>query len=204
MGGNMQLRKIILFLITMITIVISSSLLTYNLLLIHENNKEYKYEYRKVKVIGQKSLIINNSPLPAAGAALLLAGDKESINQLKELKEQIIIIEVIEETDSEILVEEVVLNPVNGRIAGPSGEETYYNLPMEQVIYYMELLGYNEEYWIREDGCKMYGDYIIIAADTNVRPKGTILETSLGMGIVCDHCVASETNPGQIDLAVNW
>lgn len=200
----MQLKKIIFFLITMITIVISSSLLTYNLLIFCEDNKTYDCGNRNIKVLGQKSLIVNNSPLPAGGAALLLTGDKESINQLKELKEQIIIIEIVEETNSEILVEEVILTPSKGRITGPSGEETYYNLPMGQVIHYMELLGYEEEYWIREDGCKMYGEYIIIAADTNIRPKGTILETSLGWGIVCDHCVASETNPGQIDIAVNW
>ena len=200
----MQLKKIIFFLITMITIVISSSLLTYNLLIFYENNKTYDCGNRNIKVLGQKSLIVKNSPLPAGGAALLLAGDKQSIIELIELKDQIIVVEVLEEPDPALVIEEISLTPWRGRIVGPSGEETYYNLPMGQVIYYMELLGYEEEYWIREDGCKMYGEYIIIAADTNIRPKGTILETSLGWGIVCDHCVASETNPGQIDIAVNW
>lgn len=91
-----------------------------------------------------------------------------------------------------------------GTVMGPNGKETYYNLPMSVVIKYMKDLGYNYNYWVRSDGCKMYGEYIMLAADTNIRPKGTILKTSLGLGIVCDHCEASESYPGQIDIAVTW
>lgn len=87
---------------------------------------------------------------------------------------------------------------------GPSGKETYYNLPMNHCIYYMKELGYDYDYRVRYDGVKMYGDYVMIAADTRVRPKGTVLQTSLGAGMVCDHCEASEVCYGQIDIAVVW
>lgn len=88
---------------------------------------------------------------------------------------------------------------------GPSGGESYYNLPMDGVIQMMENLGYSETYWIREDGCKMYGDYIIVAADTRDLPRGTIIETSLGTAMVCDHCGYSERYDGiWLDIAVDW
>lgn len=91
-----------------------------------------------------------------------------------------------------------------GTVNGPSGKETYYNLSMNRVVEFMKDLGYDYEYWVRDDGCKMYGDYIMVAANTKERPKGTVIETSLGTGMVCDHCVAAEWTKGQIDIAVNW
>ena len=94
-----------------------------------------------------------------------------------------------------------------GVFRGPSGKETYYNLNMSRIVQIMRDLGYSEEeypYWVREDGCKMLGDYIIVAADLTIRPRGTILETSLGTAIVCDTGTFAQTNPLQIDIAVNW
>ena len=95
------------------------------------------------------------------------------------------------------------LTKSKGVVYGPSGKETYYNLPMNGVIRLMKDLGYDYEYWVREDGCKMYGDYIMLAANTNIYPKGTIIETSLGIGCVCDHCERAEYDP-VFDLAVTW
>ena len=97
-----------------------------------------------------------------------------------------------------------VLNPRNGSIIGPSGKETYYNLPMQGVISIMRAAGFNYEYWIRSDGVKMYGDYVMIAADLSIRPRGSLVPTSLGMGIVCDTGTFIYTNPTQIDIAVAW
>ena len=97
-----------------------------------------------------------------------------------------------------------VLNPRNGSIIGPSGKETYYNLPMQGVINIMRAAGFNYEYWIRSDGVKMYGDYVMIAADLSIRPRGSLVPTSLGMGIVCDTGTFIYTNPTQIDIAVAW
>lgn len=92
-----------------------------------------------------------------------------------------------------------------GTVHGPSGKETYYNLPMGGVIKLMNTLGYNYLYWVREDGVKMYGNYIMVAADTNRYPKGTIVETSLGTGCVVDHCESAEKYSGTwFDIAVTW
>lgn len=100
-----------------------------------------------------------------------------------------------------------VLNAQVGAVEGPSGKETYYNLPMDYVVEIMRDKGYSEEeypYWIREDGCKMLGDYIMCAAALDIRPKGTILESSLGTCIVCDTGEFIYSNHTQIDIAVNW
>lgn len=100
-----------------------------------------------------------------------------------------------------------VLTKSKGVVYGPSGKETYYNLNMTSVINAMRRAGYTEEeypYWIRDDGVKMLGDYVIVAANYEIRPKGTILQTSLGNGIVCDTGGFAKNNPTQIDVAVSW
>ena len=100
-----------------------------------------------------------------------------------------------------------VLNATNGMVEGPSGTETYYNLPMDGVVRIMRDAGYDAEdypYWVRDDGCKMLGPYIIVAADQGLRPLGTIVPTSRGAGIVCDTGTFIYTDREQLDLAVNW
>ena len=87
---------------------------------------------------------------------------------------------------------------------GPSGKETYYNLNMSGVIERLRLMGIEGEYSVREDGVKMYGDYIMCAADFSLRPIGTIVETSLGEAIVCDTGYFIYEDPYQIDIAVTW
>lgn len=98
-----------------------------------------------------------------------------------------------------------VLNRTNGRINGPSGTETYYNLPMDAVIRNMRVnYGLTEEeypYWIRSDGVKMLGDYIMVAANLQAHPRGSLVETSLGTGIVVD---TGHLGANHIDIAVNW
>lgn len=100
-----------------------------------------------------------------------------------------------------------VLTKQNGVVVGPSGKETYYNLPMDGVVRNMRNAGYGEDeypYWIREDGVKMLGDYVIVATDFSVRPQGTVLPTTLGMGISCDTGTFIYTDPYQLDVAVAW
>lgn len=100
-----------------------------------------------------------------------------------------------------------ILSKSKGVVNGPSGKETYYNLNMTGVINSMRRMGYTEEaypYWVREDGVKMLGDYVIVAANYEIRPRGTILESSLGFAIVCDTGGFAKTNPTQIDVAVTW
>ncbi|MBR0229788.1 MAG: hypothetical protein IJL94_00185 [Erysipelotrichaceae bacterium] len=96
------------------------------------------------------------------------------------------------------------LNRVIGTIAGPSGKETYYNLNMDGVIAIMRRMGNTDPYWIREDGVKMLGDYVMVAANLHLRPRGSYVLTSLGMGIVCDTGGFAYYNPYQLDIAVDW
>ena len=96
------------------------------------------------------------------------------------------------------------LNSVNGRIEGPSGTETFYNLDMSNCIENIRALGYKGDVWVRDDGCKMFGKYIMVAANLKIRPYGTIVQTSLGEGIVVDTGEFALTNPYQLDLAVTW
>ena len=100
-----------------------------------------------------------------------------------------------------------VLNAGNGLIQGPSGTETYYNLPMSGVVALMREMGFDEvnyPYWEREDGVKMFGPYVMCAANLEIRPKGTIIQSSLGMAIVCDTGGFVEWDPERLDIAVNW
>ena len=100
-----------------------------------------------------------------------------------------------------------VLTAYSGVAYGPSGKETYYNLPMGGVIDTMRYLGYDEvnyPYWIRDDGVKMLGSYVMCAACLDIRPYGTILPSSLGMAIVCDTGGFALNDAYQIDIAVDW
>lgn len=120
-----------------------------------------------------------------------------------------IIIDITSVEIQEIIIPFVTNDPLpdhltrsSGVFYGPSGKETYYNLPMGNCINIMRDLGYPVEqypFWVREDGCKMLGYYVMIAANTDIYPKGTIIQTSMGKGIVVDHCVA-----GNIDITVTW
>ena len=100
--------------------------------------------------------------------------------------------------------EGTVINARNGAVKGPNGKETYYNLPMSGVIEIMENLGYSYEYSVRDDGCKMYGPFIMVAADLDLRPRGSIIKTSRGWAMVCDTGTFAESNHKQLDIAVNW
>ena len=97
-----------------------------------------------------------------------------------------------------------VLTRQAGVVMGPSGKETYYNLDMSGVVQIMRDMGNTDEYWVREDGCKMLGDYIMCAANLSVHPRGSLVPCSLGMCIVCDTGGFAAANPNQLDIAVNW
>lgn len=100
-----------------------------------------------------------------------------------------------------------VLTKEIGGNMGPAGRETYYNLPMQGCINKMRSLGYSEEeypYWVRDDGAKMLGRYVMIAANWKIRPLGTVIETSLGWSIVVDTGTFVEEYPYGVDIAVDW
>ena len=109
------------------------------------------------------------------------------------------------------------LTKAAGTVKGPSGKETYYNLDMRAITNVLKGHGWiwqkispelranvEGEYNIREDGCKMLGDYIMVAANLNIHPLGSLVETSLGTGVVVDTGAFARYNPNQIDIAVIW
>ena len=98
-----------------------------------------------------------------------------------------------------------VITKFSGCNNGPTGYETYYNLPMGGCVRLMRNLGFSAKkypYWVRNDGCKMFGDYIMVGAYLPKYPKGTVLECSRGTCIVCD--TGLNLNPDHLDIAVSW
>lgn len=89
-----------------------------------------------------------------------------------------------------------VLTSSKGTIWFNGHKETYYNLDMSGVIANAHAMGLQGDYWVRGDGVKMFGNHVIVAAQL---AKGTIVETSLGTGIVLDYCPSNA-----YDIAVSW
>ena len=132
--------------------------------------------------------------------------DQESLDKLFEVEVRNI---ESEESKQNLVEDEYVFNgpkltKSKGVNQGPSGRETYYNLPMNGVINTMRRMGNNDKYWVRNDGVKMLGKYVMIAANLNIRPRGSLVPTSLGMGIVCDTGGFASKNPTQVDIATSW
>lgn len=81
-------------------------------------------------------------------------------------------------------------------------KETYYNLNMSKVVSRAdEALGMTGLYWVREDGVKMYGPWVIVAAHPSVT-RYSMVQTSLGDGIVLDVHTTGDKN--LYDIAVTW
>ena len=126
-----------------------------------------------------------------------------------ELESKIVELEkILEETEEQILPPTTwtgsKLTRSKGINYGPVGKETYYNLNMSCVVRMMRSRGYdatNYPYWVRSDGCKMLGPYIILAANLNHFSRGSVVECSLGWGIVCD---TGHLGYNQLDIAVTW
>lgn len=132
--------------------------------------------------------------------------DQEKLDKLFEVEVRNI---ELEESRQNLVEDEYVFNgpkltKSKGVNQGPSGRETYYNLPMNGVINTMRRMGNNDKYWVRDDGVKMLGKYVMIAANLNIRPRGSLVPTSLGMGIVCDTGGFASKNPTQVDIATSW
>lgn len=82
--------------------------------------------------------------------------------------------------------------------------ETYYNLDMSVVVQVAQSRGIAGEYHVRSDGVKMLGDYIMVAACYDIHPYGSLMNTSLGMGIVVDTGGFVAWNPTGCDIATMW
>lgn len=64
--------------------------------------------------------------------------------------------------------------------------------------------GLTGTYWVREDGAKMFGEYVIVAANQKLHPYGSVIRTSLGEGIVLDTGAFVAYSPYQVDIATDW
>lgn len=82
--------------------------------------------------------------------------------------------------------------------------ESYYNLDMSRVVNTAQNNGIQGEYWVRDDGVKMLGDYVIVSANQGLYPYGSTVETSLGTGIVIDTGSFINTYPEGYDIATDW
>ena len=99
------------------------------------------------------------------------------------------------------------LNKRNGVNYYKGTKETYYNLPMDRIFERADRnFGKHHKKWVREDGVKMYGPYVVLAVNYRKYPYGTTdIPTSLGLGIALDTgAFATEDNLDQVDIAVNW
>lgn len=81
--------------------------------------------------------------------------------------------------------------------------ETWYSLKMDKVVQRAnEYFGLSDAYRVREDGVKTYNGLVICATDWKIHPYGSIVETSLGTGIVLDHHTAEDKTI--VDIATEW
>lgn len=169
-------------------------------------NSEYDYEKKikqlKEKIDDQNAEIVEldrkNSELRDDNMNLRL-----QVDELKEAKAK---------KQEEKAATAVAYTPPSGACLNPTGGiywfgdqlETYYNLDMSVVVDVAHQNGIAGDYWVRDDGCKMLGDFIMVAACYDVHPYGSTVTTSLGTGIVVDTGEFAANNPTQIDVAVNW
>lgn len=95
----------------------------------------------------------------------------------------------------------IVLTAGLGRITYNGHTETWYNLPMNRCVQRAQDMGIPAEYWVRDDGVKMFGQWVIVAAHPSI-PRYSLVETSLGTGIVLDRHTCQDVN--LYDMATTW
>ena len=102
-----------------------------------------------------------------------------------------------------IMAATVVLTAKLGTVQFNGHKETWYNLPMHNIIERADgIYGLNDVYEEREDGVKTYNGFVILATDWNEYPFGSIIETSLGTGIVLDMQTSGDKQI--VDIATTW
>ena len=95
-----------------------------------------------------------------------------------------------------------VLSAAKGINSFMGHQESWYNLPMENIIERANLIYGENPYWIREDGVKMYGPFVICAGTSS--RYGEVIDTSLGKGLILDTGDFVKEDPDKIDIATAW
>lgn len=95
----------------------------------------------------------------------------------------------------------LVLTAKLGVLEVDGRKESWYDLPMQNVVDKAQDMGIPCDYWVRDDGVKMFGQWVIVAAHKS-KTRYTRVQTSLGEGIILDyHCV---DDPNLYDIATDW
>jgi len=95
----------------------------------------------------------------------------------------------------------VILTAGLGKIEYQGHTETWYNLPINNVVRRAQNMGIPCEYWVRDDGVKCFGPWVIVAAHPS-KVRYSMVQTSLGEGIILD--VHEKPDEDLIDIAVAW
>lgn len=96
----------------------------------------------------------------------------------------------------------LILTAALGRITYGNHIETWYNLPMSKVVQNAREAGIPCDYWVRDDGVKMFGQWVIVAAHPS-KTRYTTVQTSLGEGIILDYHTTLN-NTELYDIATSW
>lgn len=99
------------------------------------------------------------------------------------------------------LLTALILTAALGRITYGNHTESWYDLPMNRVVTNAQEAGIPCEYWVRDDGVKMFGEWVIVASHPSV-PRYSLVETSLGIGIILDRHTVDNKN--LYDIATDW
>ena len=76
---------------------------------------------------------------------------------------------------------------------------------MSRVVSNMNRMGFRGSYSVRYDGVKLFNGYVMVAGDLSAYPRGSLIETSLGTGIICDTGTFVHTyGANALDIATNW
>jgi hypothetical protein len=96
----------------------------------------------------------------------------------------------------------IMLTARLGTITYNNHRETWYDLPMQRIVERADsIYGLSDVYAVRSDGVKTYNGLVIVAADWDLHPFGSIIETSRGTGIVLDTHTADRS---VVDIATDW
>ena len=95
----------------------------------------------------------------------------------------------------------IILTAKLGTVQYNGHTETWYDLPMQRVVQRGQDMGIPCDYWVRDDGVKMFGQWVIVAAHPS-KTRYTFIDTSLGAGIILDTHTKSETE--LYDIATTW
>lgn len=173
---------------------------------IKEENERLKVEKQVVDFYIEHIDRIDNSPSVENVMAIETNDKEDTVEDSGSKSKENELIETAFESEeySTPIYDGSVLTASSGVNYYGSQRETYYNLDMSGCVNIMRSMGNTDEYWVREDGVKMLGSYVMCAANLDIHPRGSLVETSLGTAIVVDTGGFADSDPYQIDIAVTW